>query len=319
MYRILGTLVLGTCLSTGAKVATQKVAPKLPLNSSAIKSTSKIPQKPENNKAVKANPIVAKFKDGRTVRLKDLSMVAPDLSSLLTDPNRYKAALDAYINHKISADFLAKQPMSRADAMRLKQFIYQFQAGAFMRSNAEKLIKDTDVEKIYKEQYAQKSEAKASHILFAADAKKSVVQHTEIQDKAKKVLKDIQDGKMTFEEAAKEHSTCPSGKKGGDLGFFTKDKMVKPFADKVFSMKKGETAADLVKTGFGYHIIKKTDEKTESLTLDDKLKQKIRSDLMRSYLSQLFAKKASETSVEKFDATGKPLGQEKKSPSNKSK
>jgi peptidyl-prolyl cis-trans isomerase C len=84
---------------------------------------------------------------------------------------------------------------------------------------------------------------KASHILVATE------------DEAKAVKKRLKKDR-DFAAVAKEVSTDPSAKQnGGDLGFFTKDQMVKPFADKAFAMKVNEIS-DPVKSEFGYHIIK---------------------------------------------------------------
>ena len=62
-----------------------------------------------------------------------------------------------------------------------------------------------------------------------------------------------------FAELAKKHSTGPSASRGGDLNFFSKGRMVPAFEEAAFSAKKGQTVDHLVKTQFGYHIIRVTD------------------------------------------------------------
>ena len=92
---------------------------------------------------------------------------------------------------------------------------------------------------------------------------KSMVNITEVRacpilvktkEEAMKIRQDIIQGKITFADAAKKYSSCPSGRNGGDLGYFSKGQMVKPFEDASFSLKKG-TVSEPVKTQFGYHLI----------------------------------------------------------------
>ncbi len=91
-------------------------------------------------------------------------------------------------------------------------------------------------------------EVRASHILV------------DNQEHAKQIKLDIERGNTTFEKAAKEKSQGPSGDNGGDLGFFGRGDMVKPFEKEAFNMDVGEIS-DPVKTEFGWHLIKKTDER----------------------------------------------------------
>lgn len=85
------------------------------------------------------------------------------------------------------------------------------------------------------------TEVKASHILVATE------------DEAKSLYNKIKNSK-DFAEAAREFSKCPSGQAGGDLGFFPRGVMVKPFEDAAFSLKEGELS-EPVQTQFGWHLI----------------------------------------------------------------
>ncbi len=74
---------------------------------------------------------------------------------------------------------------------------------------------------------------------------------------ALKALEKIKEGRP-FSEVAKEMSECPSRKRGGDLGWFSRGQMVKEFERAAFSLKVGEMTEEPVKTPFGYHIILRT-------------------------------------------------------------
>ena len=111
-------------------------------------------------------------------------------------------------------------------------------------------VTDNEIQAIYDEQYAGKTkqEFKARHILVRTE------------DEAKALIKQLDDG-ADFAQLAKEHSTGPSSSAGGDLGWFEKDMMVKPFADAVASMSNGTHSSYPVKTQFGWHIILREDAK----------------------------------------------------------
>ena len=91
------------------------------------------------------------------------------------------------------------------------------------------------------------SEVRASHILVAS------------KSEAMQIVDKLNSG-AKFENLAQKHSTCPSGKKGGDLGFFGKGRMVPEFEQAAFKLAKGNVSQP-VKTQFGYHLIMVTDSK----------------------------------------------------------
>lgn len=91
------------------------------------------------------------------------------------------------------------------------------------------------------------SYVRASHILVKT------------RTEAEKILDELKKG-VSFAKLAEERSICPSRKRGGDLEFFTRGRMVREFEEAAFALKKG-AVSDIVKTQFGYHLIKKTDER----------------------------------------------------------
>ncbi|MCA9596388.1 MAG: peptidylprolyl isomerase [Myxococcales bacterium] len=100
---------------------------------------------------------------------------------------------------------------------------------------------------------------RASHILlmYAGSARSTA---TRSKDQAlaeiQKLKTDI-DGGADFADLARQHSDCPSGKSGGDLGSFGRGQMVKAFEDSAFGMSVGQTSG-VVETDFGYHLIRRT-------------------------------------------------------------
>ena len=84
----------------------------------------------------------------------------------------------------------------------------------------------------------------------------------ETEEEAKSIIDQLKEGIIDFAELAREKSICPSAENGGDLGFFARGQMVKEFEEAAFSLKPGEIS-EIVKTEFGYHIIK-CEEKKEA-------------------------------------------------------
>lgn len=137
-------------------------------------------------------------------------------------------------------------------------------------------IPDQEVKEYYDshpEYFKEKEQIKASHILIKVDEDADEKAKKEAMDKIKAVQEKIKKGE-DFTELAKTDSEGPSAPKGGDLGFFGRGQMVKPFEDAAFALKTGEVS-DVVETQFGYHLIKVFEHKPESTQSFDSVKDKI--------------------------------------------
>lgn len=118
-------------------------------------------------------------------------------------------------------------------------------------------IDDDAVRKYYDEhlaEFTKKEVRQARHILFKADENSTPEVHEQQRQKALDVLALAKEGK-DFAQLAKEYSEGPSKVQGGDIGQFSRGQMVKSFEDAAFNLKLNEIS-DVVKTPFGYHIIK---------------------------------------------------------------
>ncbi len=108
--------------------------------------------------------------------------------------------------------------------------------------------------------FRQAEQVRASHILIKVDPGADESQKAEARKKMEEIQEKVQKGE-DFAALAKEFSEGPSSARGGDLGYFGRGQMVKPFEEKAFALRTGEVS-DIVETQFGYHLIKVMDRKT---------------------------------------------------------
>jgi peptidyl-prolyl cis-trans isomerase D len=143
-------------------------------------------------------------------------------------------------------------------------------------------IEDAKIEEYYNahiDEYKQEEEVKARHILFKVE-KDNKESDANAKKKAEEILDKIKKG-GDFVELAKQYSQEPGAdKSGGDLGWFSRGRMVKPFEEKAFSMKVDEIS-DIVKTDFGYHIIKVEGKKEPGTKPLSEVKEIIANNLKR--------------------------------------
>jgi peptidyl-prolyl cis-trans isomerase C len=137
-------------------------------------------------------------------------------------------------------------------------------------------VSDSDIRAFYEnnpEAFKQPERVKASHILIKVDPAADASQKSEAQKKIDLVQVKLQKGE-DFTALAKEYSEGPSGPQGGDLGYFTRGQMVKPFEEAAFAMKPGEVSG-MVETRFGYHLIKVTDKTAKTTMPYDGVKERL--------------------------------------------
>jgi peptidyl-prolyl cis-trans isomerase C len=123
------------------------------------------------------------------------------------------------------------------------------------------------------ETFQTPEQVRASHILIKVDPMAEDSQKTEALDTISRIQQKLQKGE-DFSALATEYSQGPSGPKGGDVGYFSRGQMVKPFEDAAFAMKPGEVSG-MVETRFGYHLIKVTDKSPETKLSYEEVKEKL--------------------------------------------
>jgi peptidyl-prolyl cis-trans isomerase C len=145
-------------------------------------------------------------------------------------------------------------------------------------------VTDIEAETVYNinpDNFSKPETVSAKHILVDSE------------DVCNEILAQIQNGEKTFEDAAKESSTCPSGQQGGDLGEFGRGQMVKEFEEAAFAAEIGAIVGP-VQTQFGFHLIK-VEAKSEAETLAfDVVKEQIKKNLLQQKQQQAYTTKIAE-------------------------
>ena len=146
---------------------------------------------------------------------------------------------------------------------------------------------DEDVKKYYDEHAAEMiggETVNASHILVAEE------------EMAKDLLAKITTGEISFEDAAKSFSTCPSGKEGGSLGDFGRGQMVPEFDEACFTMEVGEVRGP-VKTQFGYHLIRLNGKKAAETIPFEAVKEELRARVLSEKQQAAYRSKVNQLKI----------------------
>jgi peptidyl-prolyl cis-trans isomerase C len=121
--------------------------------------------------------------------------------------------------------------------------------------------------------FRKPEQVKASHILVSVPQNADEAKRAEALATIQALKARIDNGE-NFATLAMEHSDCPSKAKGGDLGFFGREQMVKPFSDAAFALQPGQIS-DVVQTRFGYHLIRVTERQAEQAMAFNEVKEAI--------------------------------------------
>ncbi len=229
-----------------------------------------------------ADAALAAFFDRREVQwarfqpsefLKGLEPSAADLEQF------HKAKADQFMApEQASVQYLVLDPQVLARSIQTSEADLK----AFYEQNRQKL--------------AGQEERRASHILINAPKTASAAEREAAKARAADLLAQARKAPDSFAALARKHSQDPgSAERGGDLDYFGRGAMVKPFEDAVFGLSKGQVS-DLVETEFGYHIIRLTDIRAPKQRSFDDMKDELAAELRKQMLPKKFAEAAEQFS-----------------------
>jgi peptidyl-prolyl cis-trans isomerase C len=248
-----------------------------------------------------ADPKVLAKVDGQPITDQDvadaMADIGPGLPQKLEGAAKQKYVLDYLIDLKLAA--------KKAEADKLTSTP---EFGRKMAYQHDKVAMEELLASIAKAATTEEAERKAYDEAAKAEPPQEEIHARHIlvptEEEAKKALARVKAGE-DFAKVATEVSKDPSGN-GGDLGWFTKDRMVPEFSAAAFKLKKGEVS-DPVKTQFGWHIIKVEDTRMKTFPPFEQVKDQAARYVAQKAESEAIAQLHSAAKIELFDADGKPL------------
>lgn len=234
--------------------------------------------------------------NGMTITNRDLSFTIGDLQDQLgqVPPQQQRfAAMMALIDILLLADRAEADGVADTEAFQQRLAFLRARAlhNSYFRDQVAETITDEEVRARYDAEVAAtppENEVRARHILV------------ETEEEARNVIAAL-DGGADFAELAQERSTGPSGPNGGDLGYFTRGRMVPPFEQAAFGLEPGGYTADPVETQFGWHVIKLEDRRPVQPPAFEQVADQVRSALLRERYFELLASLRGEASIEIAD------------------
>jgi peptidyl-prolyl cis-trans isomerase C len=214
---------------------------------------------------------------------KEMENLPPYLRPMTETAEGKKEMLETMIIRELILQEAAKSGLENSPAVKekLEELKKRLVVEAYLKQKVEEQAKvsDEELKKFYdgnKDKFKTGDQVKASHILVKSEKE------------AKDVLAQLKSG-GNFEELAKKFSTDGAASKGGDLGWFSKGAMIPEFEKVAFTMKEGQVS-DIVKTKFGYHIIKLTGKRAAGARSFEEVKDQIKAAVLPSKQQEIFQK-----------------------------
>jgi peptidyl-prolyl cis-trans isomerase C len=249
------------------------------------------------------SPVVAKV-DGTPIYQSEVDAFVNDLGeqakSQMSPADLQARVVDRLIDIKLADEkaMAAKFDQDPAIAQRIRMGQMTMVADAYLEKNARALINDDVLKAKYDElvkQVTPPQEVHARHILVKTEAE------------AKDIIAQLKKG-ADFEKLAKEKSTDPgSGESGGDLGYFTKDKMVPEFADAAFKMDAGKVSDTPVHSQYGWHVIQVLDKRSQPLPGMDQVKPQLTNLVLQDEERKVVEDLHKSAKIERFNPDGTPM------------
>jgi peptidyl-prolyl cis-trans isomerase C len=244
------------------------------------------------------DPVVALINDVKFYKSdiegarKQLSLEVQKYPSAAVYPHLLKSLIDTHLVASAARkDGLNKREKIVKQVRRIEdRVLYQ----AYLDERIVLAVTDEKLKALYKIFLTSKldnEEIRARHILV------------ETRDQAIDIIRQLNKG-AHFADLAKIFSTGPSARKGGDLGYFSRERMVPPFSEGAFAIAVGKFTPKPVKTQFGWHIIKVEDKKTVKPKSFDQVKMQLRKELINDLADSIISELRNAASIKIFGPDG---------------
>ncbi len=210
----------------------------------------------------------------------------------LPSESRRRVLLEYLVEAHLFADAAAKGQLGQGKEFEDRLAYYKLRAlrDTFYDKKVRDAVTEAQAKAAYEDQVsklAPEPEVRARHILVKSE------------EEARDIIKQLKAG-ADFTELAKKSSDGPSAQTGGDLGYFSRGQMVKPFEDVAFALQAGQIS-DPVKTEFGWHVIKVEDKRNRPLPSFDEVKDQLMASLVQNQLKTVVQGLRSTAKVEIVD------------------